>query len=260
MATMENGTATSGKTFKEGDDIDIFLERLEQYFVVYDIHEENKQISTLLIRISEATYKILKSLTHPELPKDKTWEDLTEILRLRFRPRKSIFRMRIIFEKLCQGDGELVSKWYTRIREAAAGCEFDNYLEERIRDKFVTGMAAGPIQERLCEENVTKEIKDLVDIALGREATLQGANGAISVHQLKSSKPTPKQHVMTDLKCVHCGKGNHSFAKCKYKEYKCKLCKKVGHLAVVCKSKKQAQTHVVEADNEEEATRVVDIL
>lgn len=38
--------------------------------------------------------------------------------------------------------------------------------------------------------------------------------------------------------CFACGKSNHQFKECRYKEFVCNLCKTKGHLAKVCKSRK----------------------
>ncbi|CAG9772466.1 unnamed protein product [Ceutorhynchus assimilis] len=46
-----------------------------------------------------------------------------------------------------------------------------------------------------------------------------------------------------------CGKGNHNFARCQYKQYTGKICKEVGHLARVCSVK----TNFVESEGDTEA-------
>jgi hypothetical protein len=48
-----------------------------------------------------------------------------------------------------------------------------------------------------------------------------------------------------DKACYVCGLKNHKFSECKYKQYKCKNCNIVGHLAKVCKTVKN---HFVEVE------------
>lgn len=253
---------TNLKPFSEEDDINCFLERLEQYFEANNVAKE-RQVPTLLISLNEKCYKTLKNLCQPSLPKEKTFIELQQLLTLRYQPRVSYFRKRIIFDKLHQGDGETISKWYARVRESAAECNYGVDIEKRVTDKFVTGLKAGPILERLCEEPITKSVRELLDIALNKESAMmdrghQGINKISSYvprkvqykgssHSFKKDKVTPhsSEDKKCDLKCVHCGKGNHSFSKCKYKTYSCKICHKVGHLASICREKQNSNVNFV---------------
>lgn len=60
----------------------------------------DRQLSTLLISLSENVYKILKHTVHPSLPKNKTYKEKEEALRLRFQKRTSHFRKRILIYNL----------------------------------------------------------------------------------------------------------------------------------------------------------------
>ncbi|KAL4719127.1 hypothetical protein ACJJTC_003733 [Scirpophaga incertulas] len=160
------------KPFEEGDDINVFLERLEQHFIASNV-DKTRQVPILLISIAEDVYKTLKSIMYPTLPKEKSLSELQLALKLRYQARVSQFRKRILFDKLHQTEGECVNRWYQRIKETAADCQFETTLEERIKDKFVTGMLPGSIQERLCEESINKTASELLDIALNKEAALQ---------------------------------------------------------------------------------------
>lgn len=241
--------------FKQDGDILCFLERIEQYFEANETKIE-KRCSILLISLHEDVYKILKNMCHPKMPKELSYEELQNLLKLRFEKRISHFRKRIQFEKLQQLEGESIAKWYARVREFAAGCNFTNTLEERVKDKFVTSLRPGPIQEKLCEQDVSKSVAFLVDTALNKEMALKEVQEVHQVAQYghaktnKSSQNTFKETGKKQdgesslLKCIHCGKPNHNFSKCKFKSFKCKICNKIGHLAIICKSK--GQTHNVE--------------
>lgn len=58
----------------------------------------------------------------------------------------------------------------------------------------------------------------------------QSSKAAASTSKGKGMKSTVK------AVCRHCGKSNHTFSTCKHREYKCKICKQVGHLAQVCQT------------------------
>ncbi|XP_059058081.1 uncharacterized protein K02A2.6-like [Achroia grisella] len=268
MATRTNTSQI--KYFEEGDDIDCFLERMDQYMVAYAV-EQTKQVSVLLMSLDEKTYKTLKSIFHPTLPKEKAYKELCEALKLRFRQRVSYYRTRTLFDKISKNDNENISTWYTRVREMAADCDFGKTFEDRVKDKFVTGIRFGPIFERLCEESTTRNVSELLEIALAKESVLQERQKSfvnkvqvvkkpqyskISKYDPDKAKDSSKE---TILKCIHCGKSNHSFARCKYKTYKCKLCGKIGHLAAICKSKTTHTAHTVEMQDKEEENGSVSI-
>ena len=65
------------------------------------------------------------------------------------------------------------------------------------------------------------------------------------VGQRPTRKPTKsrnsQQHSGQQTDCYRCA-GKHQPSKCRFKEYKCHFCKKIGHLASVCRKKKQTTT------------------
>lgn len=260
ITVVNAGNVANLAGFKEGDDWEIFEERLEQYLLANRI-EEDRKVSVLLTLISENVYKTLKHLCDPLKPKEKTFEQLIQLLSVQFKKRLSVYRRRIQFENLRQGP-EPVNNWYVKIKNVASQCGFEgNMLEERVKDKFVVGMKSGPVQDRLCEEDTKKALKDLLEIALNKEAALQEASRGIEVNKMqrygqgqgsqnkdrkvmgnkkeaKGERTEENKKSETELKCNYCGKGNHNFKFCKYKKFTCKKCKKIGHIAAACKVEK----------------------
>ncbi|XP_023311910.1 uncharacterized protein K02A2.6-like isoform X3 [Anoplophora glabripennis] len=167
------------------DDWTIYSERLTQYFCANKILEEKIKVATLLSVIGTSTYKLVRDLCYPAQPAEKTYQQLTDILKDQLGPRKSIWRERIRFFQLQQVESESVSEFCARIRGQAANCQFDAELEGHLKNKFVTGLVSKAIQDRLCEEPVSKTIKDLVQIALQKEAVVEDS---AQVHVLKNSK------------------------------------------------------------------------
>lgn len=49
--------------------------------------------------------------------------------------------------------------------------------------------------------------------------------------------------------CKHCFKSNHTFSSCMYRDYKCKICKKVSNLTQICRSNLDVKN--VELTNEQ---------
>ena len=134
--------------FNPSSDWTIYAERLEQYFRANYV-DESRKVSVLITAIGPEVYKTLRDLCDPVLPQNKTYSELCDILRKQYSPRISIFKERKEFYDLSQAENESVSQWYARVKKGAVHCEFGAELEGRLKDKFVTGMKAGKILDRV---------------------------------------------------------------------------------------------------------------
>lgn len=159
-------------TFAQGyDDWKTYAEILDQFFIVNNVEEEKKS-AFLISCIGSETYKTLRDLCHPVLPKDKPFEDLSEILRKQFSPQVAIFRERTNFYNARQSSSENVTTWYGRVKRLSVDCKFGDNLEAILLDKFITGLKVGQVLDRLCEENESLTLQQAVDIASNKECSL----------------------------------------------------------------------------------------
>lgn len=256
--------------FKIGNDWCSYEERMDQYFIANYV-EEDKKVPVLLTVIGEQAYEVLRGLCDPDLPKSRSYDTLCRLLREQFSKKVSVFKERIEFYDLRQLENETVKDFYVRLKNKAIECKFGNTLNEVLRDRFVSGLKRGSILDRVCEEEHTVKLDDILQVALKKEAAL-ASSYAHPVHKLdfhKEKKTFKKQSSSTqkngtpsndkgsggkrdqakeNQKCRSCGEGNHNFSRCKYKTYTCKVCKKVGHLAKVCRCN---QNNYVEQEQSE---------
>ncbi|KAK3756465.1 hypothetical protein RRG08_064801 [Elysia crispata] len=68
------------------NDLDSYLERLEQYFVANDVMEA-KRTAVLLSVIGLKTYELPKSLVAPDKPSAKSYPDLKAVLLSHFKKK-----------------------------------------------------------------------------------------------------------------------------------------------------------------------------
>ena len=61
-------------------------EMLEMFFEANDIEAADKKRAVLLSGVGAATYSLLRSLVSPQAPKEKTYDQLTTILKGSLRP------------------------------------------------------------------------------------------------------------------------------------------------------------------------------
>lgn len=156
--------------FDTKDDFIIFKERFENQLDVCGIGESARS-GILISSLSADTYKILKNLCDPELPKAKSYDDLIRLLESHFQAKISIFKERKTFYNANQTKKETVNAWYLRIKSLSINCSFGAELTSILKDRFISGLANGPVFDRIAEEQPTISLEDVVKIA-----TTKGSN------------------------------------------------------------------------------------
>ena len=68
------------------------------YFEVNGVAED-KQVAVLLTAIAGETYTLLTSLLSPEKPCDKSYEEITAVLKAHFKPKPIIIAKRFHFHR-----------------------------------------------------------------------------------------------------------------------------------------------------------------
>ena len=133
----------------------------------------------------------------------------------------------IHFYKKLRKDGQSVTEYVTELKRIAAKCKFPPEMEKIvIRDKFVTGLEWEKIQTRLFVEDSDKlTLEKALSIALGIEQAEKG---------LKQLHTETSVNYMSGIKCYCCGKPAHVKMDCVYRDHRCKICHKVGHLEQIC--------------------------
>ena len=200
--------------------------------------------------------------------------------RAHFNPKPSPIVKRYEFNTRRQARGESINTYVAALRSIAEHCEYGAVLSDMLRDRLVCGIHDQGIQRRLLQQTDLTFDKAL-EVALASEADSKWLTDANPDKDLpnqigkvrdllppsqpsnpKWGKPpqwqggVPQQHTTTSAgkgECSRCG-GKHEPACCRYRQYECHHCKKMGHLARVCRKKGQQQTnqqkthHVAEAE------------
>ena len=130
------------------DNWTVYQERLEQYIAVNGIRNE-KKVAALLTLLGDKTYALLRNLTSPEKPADKSFDELCAILSQHLSPKPLLIAERFRFRRRNQTKSESVSDFIATVRKMSEHCEFRGYLEDALRDRFVCGLKDPNIQKKL---------------------------------------------------------------------------------------------------------------
>ncbi|KAF2890216.1 hypothetical protein ILUMI_15957 [Ignelater luminosus] len=231
----------------------IHIERLEQFFVANGVAQDRK-VSVLLTLIGSKAYGVLRDICDPQKPSELSYDSLCQKLTQQFSIQTSVFHQRCHFYNLKQTQNETINDWFARVKKTATECQFGSVLDEKVKDKFVTGLINGPILDRLCEEDHKQSLSSLVQIAVKKEAVIKESTRELNklhISKVVKSQSVPLNHnkggkgkkpdqiqgsatsESVQKVCRACGKPKHNFFLCKFKKYKCKSCKQIGHIASV---------------------------
>lgn len=154
--------------FDDGeDDWPTKYELLEQFFVINDGLTEKKKRAILLVAIHDDVYRLLRNVCYPTLLKEKTYDELIELLNKHYGKKSSVFRERYKFYNAKQEADESVSEWLERLRTMSNDCRFGNRFDDVLRDRFISGLRELKILDRLCgEDEVTLTVQGALNIAL----------------------------------------------------------------------------------------------
>ncbi|KAM7289424.1 uncharacterized protein ISCGN_029553 [Ixodes scapularis] len=157
------------------------------------------QVDAFVSSIGPKTYALLKSLTAPETPSSKSFEELRQLLRNHLSPKPSVIGERAKFHRRPQTEDESISEFVAEIGRLAQTCEFGNFLDESLRDRFVCGLRRVDIQRYLFNEDKHLTFQKDVEPGLSLEAAVKNASAthsrsdsAAELNKLRSSGPKPR--------------------------------------------------------------------
>nr|XP_037273188.1 uncharacterized protein LOC119165101 [Rhipicephalus microplus] len=235
---------------EEGDeDFASYVERFEHYCKVAGVQDEELKKSAFISAIGKKAYKTLKDLLLPAKPEKKTFEDLVKVLSGHYEPSSQVIAERFKFNRRYQGEGESVTAFAVTLKHMAAKCNYGTFLDDALRDRFVAGLRNSTIQTGLLKRReLTFESASVfaksVELAERESRGFRPtANTDADIHALKKTgkelefASKPKNSSMQS--CYRCGQ-EHDARCCRYRKFKCHLCKRVGHLARMCRCKQPA--------------------
>lgn len=150
--------------------IQVYIERFELFLEANSI-EEGKRVHTFLTVMGEKAYTTLRNVLAPQLPTKAKYEDLVDTLLQHYGPKRSVVAERYHFHRRIQGKDETLSDFIVALKELAATCNFGNFLEDALRDRFIAGLHNNDIRCRLLaidDKNAT--FKKACSTALSMEA------------------------------------------------------------------------------------------
>lgn len=199
-------------------------------FVEANSIEDGKLVPTFLSVVGPKTFNLLRCLVQPDKPASKTYDSIVATLAAHFAPKPLLIAERFRFHKRNQEEGESVTVFVAALRKLAEHCEFNDVLNNTIRDRLVCGLRSEAAQKRLLTESALtlekaveirspqkkKEHKanvtdvttvDILQLSVGVRTSIAGSvekkdtlNALVEAKELKRNKNNGTKGQNTDLK------------------------------------------------------------
>ena len=246
MASLVHGSV--GPFDSSQEDWRSYTERLEQYFAANDVAGAAKQRAILLSACGASTYQLIRNLVAPDLPKDRSFDELVKLVQDHHQPPPSAIVQRFNFHSRSRQQGETVSEFVAGLRKLTEYCQFGDTLSDMLRDRLVCGINDQKLQRRLlAEPTLTYEkafaLAQALETADKSAKELEKASGVHFMQPHPRPQGTPAGPQRQGQACYRCGGTNHYAATCRFKDSDCLHCGKRGHIAKVCRSRGNNSTH-----------------
>ena len=136
----------------ESDERPQYEERMLCYFEANGITNESKMKAIFLSAVGARTHKLLRNLTAPAKPIERSFADLREALSNQYNPKPSVMVQRLRFNSRVRHTGESVAEFVSALRALSEFCEYGQTLNEMLRNRLVCGIDDERTQRRLLAE------------------------------------------------------------------------------------------------------------
>ena len=130
------------------DTVAAYVERAELFFAVNNIPAE-KKVPVFLNAVGKQHYQLLANLFSPDRPASKPLAEIVATLKGHYEPKPIVIAERFNFHRRQQSGSETVAQYVAELRKLSVHCQFDAYLEEALRDRFVCGLRSETVQKKL---------------------------------------------------------------------------------------------------------------
>lgn len=233
--------------FDENEEqFDAYVERLEQFFVANGLKlGEEKTKAVFLTVVGKKNHMLLMDLCAPDRPSEKSLKELLLLLREHFVPKTNVIAERYKFNTRNQREDESISEYMASLRKLAASCHFGTFLDDALRDRFVCGVKAAELRDRMLTAAHSKDLtlSAAYDMGLAHEVTKRNAqqwsHKAFKANAISKAAVFKKEE--RGKPCYRCTGKGHAPDECRFKEVDCRVCKKKGHIAKACRSRPEGR-------------------
>lgn len=220
---------------------------------------EEAQVRTLLYTMGKQARQIFQTFALSD-DDAKKYEVVKQRFDNHFVAARNLVYESACFHRRVQEPGESVDQFVTALHTLADRCEYQEFKERMVRDRFIVGLSDSKLSETLqmdasltlasalakarLKETVHRQQQQLRDAS--NEATAAGNLDAVRKQGQPTERDGPPRRFTSQAtgrdggKCSFCGKDPHARTACPARSTKCSYCRSTGHFAAVCRKKAAA--------------------
>ena len=116
---------------------------------------DKKKVAVSISLIGKTAYSTLKDLCLPDLPAQKRYDELAEILKSYYKPKVLEVTEYYRFHHTFHSENEMVTEYANKLKRLAVNCNFGTYLTRALRGQFVGGVRSQTSRKKLLSEDKT---------------------------------------------------------------------------------------------------------
>ena len=105
-----------------------------------------------LSAIDKSTFHVLRNLLAPAKQSEQSFDDIVKALLDHFEPKPLVITERFHFNKRQQEPTESIADFMAELRRLSVHCDFEPFLDDVLRDRFVCGLRDEGAQKKLLVE------------------------------------------------------------------------------------------------------------
>ena len=145
------------KFIPEKISLDKYLVLMEANFAAYEVTDEDKKKNFLIVSLGPKTFGTLCNLWASQLPGEKAYNELVDLLKEHFVTKPSYHRSLCLFQQRRKYAKESLKEFYVELKNLANNCNFGNSYDSKLRDKLFMAIDHQPYFKFLMSEDLNLE-------------------------------------------------------------------------------------------------------
>lgn len=137
------------EAYVAGEEFGLYKLRLGHFLSLNKITDDKAKVDVLASFGGSDLFKALHSLIQPDKIEKFSYDELITKLENHYAPKKNEIAETFKFNKRNQMQGESIAEYIVELKTIAQDCNFGDFHDRALRDRFICGLNNESIQRKL---------------------------------------------------------------------------------------------------------------